>query len=124
MNCPNNHPFAIYLALNNIQHRHTCAQKPQINSLVERCHRTVLEEFRRAPAHHYEAVSELHTDIDACLVSYNRQRQLQGAVRCSSMDKNKTIFNCDSPARVTYTVLMQTTMQANSQYYGVSRRIR
>jgi hypothetical protein len=71
MNCPNNHPFAIYLALNNIQHRHTCAQKPQINSLVERYHRTVLEEFRRAPAHHYEAVSELHTDIDACLVSYN-----------------------------------------------------
>ena len=41
------HPFELYLALNDIEHRKTRVRRPQTNGFVERFHRTVLDEFFR-----------------------------------------------------------------------------
>lgn len=74
------HPYEIYLALNEIEHRHTQVRRPQTNGFVERFHRTVLDEFFR-PAFRtklYESVEALQEDLDAWLVHYNTQRTHQG----------------------------------------------
>jgi transposase InsO family protein len=39
------HPYELYLALNDIEHRKTKARRPRTNGLVERFNRTVLDEF-------------------------------------------------------------------------------
>ena len=39
------HPYELYLALNDIQHRTTKVKSPQTNRFVERFNRTVLDEF-------------------------------------------------------------------------------
>jgi len=41
------HPFELYLELNDIEHRHTQVRRPQTNGFVERFQRTVLDEFFR-----------------------------------------------------------------------------
>jgi transposase InsO family protein len=39
------HPFEIFLALNQIDHRRTQVRSPETNGFAERFHRTVQEEF-------------------------------------------------------------------------------
>src|SRR5260370_23284930 len=41
----NTHPYALYLALNDIAHKRTKVKHPSTNGFVERFHRTVKEEF-------------------------------------------------------------------------------
>jgi len=41
------HPYELYLALNDIEHRKTRVRRPQTNGFVERFNRTVLDEFFR-----------------------------------------------------------------------------
>jgi transposase InsO family protein len=70
------HPYELYLALNEVEHRKTKVRSPRTNGFVERFHGTVLEEFFR-PAMHaklYESVEALQADLDAWLVHYNRER--------------------------------------------------
>ena len=70
------HPYELYLALNEVEHRRTRVGTPRTNGFVERFHGTVLEEFFR-PAMHarlYEGVEALQADLDAWLVHYNRER--------------------------------------------------
>jgi transposase InsO family protein len=70
------HPYELYLALNDIEHRKTRVRSPRTNGFVERFHGTVLEEFFR-PAMHarlYESVAALQADLDAWLLHYNRER--------------------------------------------------
>ena len=74
------HPYEIYLALNEIEHRHTKVRRPQTNGFVERFNRTVLDEFLR-PAFRtkfYESVEALQEDLDIWLVHYNTERAHQG----------------------------------------------
>jgi transposase InsO family protein len=74
------HPFEIYLALNDIEHRRTQVRRPQTNGFVERFHRTVLDEFFR-PAFRtkfYDSVETLQNDLDIWLVHYNTERAHQG----------------------------------------------
>ena len=70
------HPYELYLALNDIEHRKTRVGTPRTNGFVERFHGTVLEEFfmpaLRAKLH--EGVEALQADLDAWLVHYNRER--------------------------------------------------
>ncbi|HSH60537.1 MAG TPA: IS481 family transposase [Acidimicrobiales bacterium] len=70
------HPYEIYLALNDIEHRTTRVKHPWTNGFVERFHRTVLDEFFRAAfrTRFYESVVALQADLDAWLVYYNTQR--------------------------------------------------
>jgi transposase InsO family protein len=70
------HPYELYLALNDIEHRRTRVGTPRTNGFVERFNGTVLEEFFR-PAMHaklYESVEALQADLDAWLAHYNRER--------------------------------------------------
>jgi len=70
------HPYEIYLALNDIEHRKTQVRKPQTNGFVERFNRTVLEEFFRTAfrTKFYESVKALQEDLDKWLVHYNTER--------------------------------------------------
>lgn len=74
------HPYELYLALNDIQHRTTRVKRPQSNGFVERFNRTVLDEFFR-PAfrtHLYTAIEPLQKDLDTWLKEYNYDRPHQG----------------------------------------------
>jgi transposase InsO family protein len=70
------HPYELYLALNDIEHRRTRVGTPRTNGFVERFNGTVLEEFFRPAMHQklFESVEALQADLDAWLVHYNRER--------------------------------------------------
>ena len=74
------HPYEIYLALNDIEHRRTKVRHPQTNGFVERFNRTVLDEFfRRAfREKYYESVDALQADLDIWLAHYNNERPHRG----------------------------------------------
>lgn len=70
------HPYELYLALNDIEHRRTQVRRPQTNGFVERFHRTVLDEFFRIVFRKklYESVEALQEDLDSWLHEYNYER--------------------------------------------------
>jgi len=70
------HPFELYLALNDIEHRRTKVRSPQTNGFVERFHRTVLEEFFEVKMRErfYESVEALQEDLDSWMEYYNKER--------------------------------------------------
>jgi transposase InsO family protein len=70
------HPYELYLALNDIEHRKTRVGSPKTNGFVERFNGTVLAEFFRPAMHQklYDSVDVLQADLDAWLVHYNRER--------------------------------------------------
>jgi transposase InsO family protein len=74
------HPYELYLELNDIEHRKTQVRRPQTNGFVERFNRTVLDEFFRIAFRQklYESVEVLQVDLDAWLVHYNTERPHQG----------------------------------------------
>lgn len=74
------HPYELYLALNEIEHRRTQVRRPQTNGFVERFNRTILDEFFRIVFRTtiYESVEQLQTDLDTWLLDYNTQRPHQG----------------------------------------------
>ena len=74
------HPYELYLALNDIAHRRTQVRKPQTNGFVERFQLTVLDEFFRTAFRTtlYETVEALQSDLDAWLRYYNYERPHQG----------------------------------------------
>ncbi len=74
------HPYELYLELNDIEHRHTQVRQPQTNGFVERFQRTVLDEFFRMAFRTtlYETVEALQTDLDTWLWHYNYERPHQG----------------------------------------------
>jgi len=75
-----NHPYELYVALNEIEHRRTKVRKPQTNGFVERFNRTVLDEFFRSAfrTQFYESVEQLQADLDVWLADYNNERPHQG----------------------------------------------
>ena len=74
------HPYELYLALNDIEHRRTKVRKPQTNGFIERFNRTASDEFFRIVFRttFYEAVEPLQSDFDRWLVEYNTERPHQG----------------------------------------------
>lgn len=75
-----NHPYELFLELNDINHRKTKVKSPRTNGFVERFNRTVLDEFLR-PAFRknlYESVASLQKDLDKWLKHYNFERPHQG----------------------------------------------
>lgn len=71
-----NHPYQIYLALNDIKHRTTKVRHPQTNGFIERFNRTVLDEFFRIKFREkfYKSLEELQNDLDDWLEFYNKKR--------------------------------------------------
>jgi transposase InsO family protein len=70
------HPYELYLALNDIEHRKTKVGSPRTNGFVERFNGTVLEEFFRPQMRSqlYASVEALQADLDAWLHHYNHER--------------------------------------------------
>ncbi|MFQ5861442.1 MAG: IS481 family transposase [Dehalococcoidia bacterium] len=74
------HPYELYLALNDIQHKRARVGRPQTNGFVERFNRTLLDEFFRRAFREklYESIEALQKDLDRYLKFYNTERPHQG----------------------------------------------
>lgn len=72
---PEQHPYELCLAVENIEHTRTKTRHLQTNGICERLHKIMLNEFYRATFRKkiYASVDELQQDLDAWLVDYNTQ---------------------------------------------------
>jgi transposase InsO family protein len=77
---PESHEYELYLAVENIDHSRTKTKSPQTNGIVERFHKTMLDEFYRIAFRKriYATIDELQADLDAWLTEYNEVRTHQG----------------------------------------------
>ena len=75
-----NHPYQLYLAIEDIDHTKTKARSPQTNGICERFHRTMQDEcyalaFRKKV---YSTLEELQEDVNKWLNEYNSNRTHTG----------------------------------------------
>lgn len=77
---PDRHPYELFLQLEGIEHRRTRVNRPQSNGIVERFHRTLLDEHFRVEGRRtwFETIDEMQAVLDAYLVEYNTKRPHQG----------------------------------------------
>jgi transposase InsO family protein len=77
---PERHEYELYLAIEDVDHSRTKTKSPQTNGIVERFHRTVLNEFYRIAFRRkiYRSIEELQADLDAWIAGYNQERPHQG----------------------------------------------
>lgn len=77
---PEHHEYELYLAVEDVDHSRTKAKNPQTNGIVERFHKTVLNEFYRVAFRKriYSSLAELQADLDAWMQGYNEERPHQG----------------------------------------------
>ncbi len=77
---PERHEYELYLAVENIDHTRTKVKSPQTNGIVERFHRTVLNEFYRVAFRRriYSSIEQLQADLDLWIKEYNEVRPHQG----------------------------------------------
>ncbi len=77
---PDQHPYELLLAMQEIEHRTTKVRSPRTNGFVERMNRTLLDECFRVAGRTtwYTEVAEIQRDLDAFLEEYNLRRSHQG----------------------------------------------
>jgi transposase InsO family protein len=77
---PDQHPYELFLQLEEIEHRTTKVRRPQSNGFLERFHRTLLDEHLRPSGRTkwYESLEEMQADLNAFLVLYNTRRPHRG----------------------------------------------
>lgn len=77
---PEHHEYELYLAVEDVDHSRTKTKSPQTNGIVERLHKTMLNEFYRVAFRKkiYRSIEELQADLDEWVTSYNEQRPHQG----------------------------------------------
>ncbi len=77
---PEHHEYELYLAVENIDHTRAKAKSPQTNGIVERYHKTMLNEFYRIAFRKkiYATIGELQRDLDHWMAEYNEERPHQG----------------------------------------------
>jgi transposase InsO family protein len=70
----------LFLQLEDIEHRTTRVKRPQSNGIVERLHRTLLDEHFRVEGRKtwFETIDEMQIVLDAYLIAYNTKRPHQG----------------------------------------------
>ncbi len=75
-----NHPFQLFLYLNEIEHTKTKARHPQTNGITERFNQTILDEFYTVYFRKklYKSLEEIQNDLDIFLENYNSRRTNQG----------------------------------------------
>lgn len=75
-----NHPFQLFLYLNEIEHTKTKARHPQTNGITERFNQTILDEFYTVFFRKklYRTLAEIQEDLDIFLEKYNSHRTNQG----------------------------------------------
>lgn len=74
------HPFQLYLSIEDIDHTRTKAKSPQTNGICERFHRTVQDEFYSIAFRKkiYRTLGQLQEDLDIWLEWYNKERTHSG----------------------------------------------
>jgi len=74
------HEYELYLAVEDIDHSRTKTKSPQTNGIVERFHKTILQEFYQVAFRKklYRSIEELQTDLDEWIKAYNEVRTHQG----------------------------------------------
>jgi transposase InsO family protein len=74
------HDYQLYLAIKDIDHTKTKARHPQTNGIVERFHKTILEEFYQIAFRKkiYGEINEIQCDLDEWIQDYNFNRTHQG----------------------------------------------
>ncbi len=75
-----NHPYQLYLYLNDIDHTRTKARHPQTNGCTERLNQTILDEFYKVAFRKkvYTSLEDIQTDLDMFMDHYNSERTNQG----------------------------------------------
>jgi len=93
------HDYALYLAINDIEHTKTKAQSPQTNGICERFHKTILQEFYQVSLRKkiYTTIEHLQADLDDWLIYYNTERTHQGKMCCgktpiATLEEGKKIW--------------------------------
>lgn len=78
------HPFQLFMAVNDIDHTRTKVKSPQTNGICERFHKTVLQEFYQVAFRKklYTSLEEIQEDLDSWIREYNEQRTHQGKMCC------------------------------------------
>jgi transposase InsO family protein len=78
------HPYQLYLAVNDIDYTKTKVRSPQTNGICERFHKTVLQEFYQVTFRKkiYRTLEQLQYDLDQWLIEYNERRTHQGKMCC------------------------------------------
>jgi transposase InsO family protein len=74
------HEYQLYLTLNDIAHSRTKARHTQTNSICERFHQSLQDEFYSAAFRKtlYISIDQLQTDLDRWIGEYNRDRPHAG----------------------------------------------
>ena len=77
---PDQHPYELFLQLEDIAHRTTRVRRPQSNGILERFHRTLLDEHFRVEGRRtwFESIEEMQAVLDEYLEAYNTKRPHQG----------------------------------------------
>jgi len=77
---PDQHPYELFLQLEDIAHRTTRVRRPQSNGILERFHRTLLDEHFRVEGRRtwFETIEEMQAVLDDYLEGYNTKRPHQG----------------------------------------------
>jgi transposase InsO family protein len=101
---PDQHPYELFLQLEGIEHKTTKVGRPQSNGIVERLHRTLLDEHLRVQGRTvwYETVEEMQNALAAWLLRYNGERPHQG--RGMNGRTPLQAFNEGLPAKETETM--------------------
>lgn len=75
-----NHPYELFLHLNNIEHSTTKVRHPQTNGCVERLNQIIQDEFYAVSFRRklYTTLEDIQTDLDEFMGWYNTQRTNQG----------------------------------------------
>lgn len=87
------HDYQLYLAIRDIDHTRTKARHPQTNGIVERFHKTILNEFYNIAFRKkiYSSLEDLQEDLDSYLKEYNFERTHQGKMCCGRTPWNTFI---------------------------------
>lgn len=74
------HPYQLYLAIEDIDHTRTKTKSPQTNGICERFHRTIQEEFYAIAFRKkiYTSLESLQQDLDEWMDYYNKERTHSG----------------------------------------------
>ena len=77
---PENHPYQLFLHLNDIEHTRTKVRHPQTNGCTEKLNQTIQDEFYAVAFRKtlYRSMAEMQADLDAFMDKYNRERTNQG----------------------------------------------
>lgn len=85
------HPYQLFLHLNDIEHSRTKAYHPQTNGCTERLNQIIQDEFYAVAFRktHYKSLEQIQADLDSFMNYYNEKRTNQGK-RCKGRTPKQT----------------------------------